>query len=881
MKRFPFLVCSVLLLSVHALYGQFPLFTPSDTILCPAEPVSFTNNCPNLLGYTYDWQFGDGNSDTSHTHTQHAYSNPDTFSVSLTMGGNAYLYILSSFSFHYLNPQLWQQIPFDILVDPYFTLTGAQSSQHNYSSNEGQTNVGQGNSTYTQSPNHHLGLQSYTVSVYDHDDTGNDDFIGSFPLNIPGGSGSFSNADMQVSWVIDSIPTTPYSQDIIVQAGPTFPFISGPDTVCRGDTIMLIANTTPGASLQWFWFGTPVAGATQDTLLYPIDFGGSNFGLEQAFTVQVSGANGGCQSVSLPHTIVSYGLPSAQGIMLTPNTTICEGESITLQSNSGQSSQYYDQQWFHNGTLVPGATGSQFTVSDSGTYEVLVINAAYTGCSVLSEPATISIFPDTSISIWPSGNQVLCQGESISLHATSFDNAYYQWYKDGWAILGQLGLGLDSLVVTQSGDYFVRWTLASPCGADTSETITVDVFPPPQIPVISGPVSPPCFGTSTLLTFQADTGILYQWQLNGVDIPGATGSSISATQDGAYSVVATNAGFCQTSSAEFSLQFSMPPAVPLIQINATPPFCEGQPLLLSSSGVSNVSYQWFLDGQIIPGATQDQLLADSSGIYSLEVSNAEQCSSESDTLPLIFCPSPAPPMLGSVGGESSFCVGESLALGFSPADPDALINWYHNHMLLPGISTDSLEVTEAGDYQVIVSYANGCSTSSSPMHIDTLSVPQPIVFDQGNGVLTTLHFYSSYAWMALDTNIVLATTPTFPLPGYGTYVVEVTNSEGCRGISSVYEHYPTAIEELPQLLIRLYPNPSTGHSFLDLPRLDQEIYVAISDLKGRLLSQKALSPIQTGQVHSLQLSQVADGVYVVQVLCEGYQAWTHRLLISR
>jgi gliding motility-associated-like protein len=58
-------------------------FTPSDSVLCPAVPVTF-NNLSNDAGAGYSWDFGDGTSSTDFS-PSHSYANAGAYTIKMTM----------------------------------------------------------------------------------------------------------------------------------------------------------------------------------------------------------------------------------------------------------------------------------------------------------------------------------------------------------------------------------------------------------------------------------------------------------------------------------------------------------------------------------------------------------------------------------------------------------------------------------------------------------------------------------------------------------------------------------------------------------------------------------------------------------------------------
>jgi hypothetical protein len=123
-----------------------------------------------------------------------------------------------------------------------------------------------------------------------------------------------------------------------------------------------------------------------------------------------------------------------------------------------------------------------------------------------------------------------------------------------------------------------------------------------------------------------------QWRKDGVDLAGATGTSlvlsnISTSQAGEYRVVATNAAGTATSQAAV-VTVNAPSQTPRFSthpLNVTAR--TGSTAVLTVGTVDATSYQWFRDGNPVAGATTetlvlDQVASDAAGSYTVTASNA-------------------------------------------------------------------------------------------------------------------------------------------------------------------------------------------------------------------------------------------------------------------
>lgn len=108
----------------------------------------------------------------------------------------------------------------------------------------------------------------------------------------------------------------------------------------------------------------------------------------------------------------------------------------------------------------------------------------------------------------------------------------------------------------------------------------------------------------------------YQWSNN------ATTQNITVSTGGSYTVRVTNSqGYISPWSAPKNVTVHQNPLTPNITINGN--------VLTSSSSTGN---QWYLNGNLIAGATQQNYTAQQNGNYHVVVTNANNCTAQSNTL---------------------------------------------------------------------------------------------------------------------------------------------------------------------------------------------------------------------------------------------------------
>ncbi len=227
------------------------------------------------------------------------------------------------------------------------------------------------------------------------------------------------------------------------------------------------------------------------------------------------------------------------------------GQAATWRVTADHASAY---QWLKDGTPIPGATGWQFTLpivgeKDLGRYAVQVSgpSGTLTSAGALLErmaPAAPVVRSHPSSQLKPAGAAAV-----FAVTATG-GNLRYQWYKDGAVLPGATDrtLSLSAVAMTDSGLYQV--VVANETGTTSSFEARLRVEPVASVPhVLRAPQDEAAaLGGDVVLQVGA-TGVplptSYQWQKDGVDIPGANDvelrlRGVQPSDAGHYRVVVTN-----------------------------------------------------------------------------------------------------------------------------------------------------------------------------------------------------------------------------------------------------------------------------------------------------------------------------------------------------
>jgi PKD repeat protein/glucose/arabinose dehydrogenase len=301
---------------------------------------------------------------------------------------------------------------------------------------------------------------------------------------------------------------------------------NGPTTFCQGGSVILsVSNAVPGYSYQWKNNNVNIGGATLSN--YSASAAGS-------YTCAVSAS---CGSVVSNAIIVSLGSITAT---VNPSGTvnICSGATVLLSANTGTG---YSYQWQLNGSNILGATSSTYTASVSGNYLVSITSPCG---SATSAATTVNITP-ISATISPSGTTTICAGGAQTFTANTGTNYIYQWYRNGGALGGATS---SSYTTSTYGNFSVIVSQGGVCSA-TSAVSVLNVTNNPAPTITAGGPTSFCAGQNVTLTANTFSGVIYQWQKNGTDIPGATAQSYIASATGSYRVKETANGCIKSATA--------------------------------------------------------------------------------------------------------------------------------------------------------------------------------------------------------------------------------------------------------------------------------------------------------------------------------------------
>jgi gliding motility-associated-like protein len=398
----------------------------------------------------------------------------------------------------------------------------------------------------------------------------------------------------------------------------------------------------------------------------------------------------GCGTLVLQNdTIGTIQVRNDITVNLGSDITVCSSDP-TPQLNAGYfPGVTYD--WSLNGNIT-GQNTQTITAQTSGQYIVTVQSSA---TCFGSDTVQVNIIPSPSVNL---GLDVqLCTGDPYPTLDAGNTGATFQWYLNGTAIAGATS---QQYTPSSPGTYAVQVSVGSSClGLDTVE-VTVNTgltIALPQDQTL-------CSNDPLPLLDAGVAGATYQWFLNTQPISGATSQTLQVTGVGLYSVIVTNPSGC-TGTDDYNLLAIVPS--PSVNIGSDLTLCASDPLpTLDAGNAGAQSYQWYVNGQAILGATSQTYTPSSSGIYSVAVNNGNNCIG-TDTMELTIVQ-----QLNVALSDLTYCSGNAVTLQSTSSNTGVNYSWTLNGNPIQGQNGTSVPVTGSGVYEVTIT-TGSCSASAS------------------------------------------------------------------------------------------------------------------------------------------------------------------------
>ena len=321
------------------------------------------------------------------------------------------------------------------------------------------------------------------------------------------------------------------------------------------------------------------------------------------------------------------------------------------------------------------------------------------------------LVPTVSFTNYNSDTVQICQNSSVSI-SVSGNFTSYEVYIDN-LLSATLTSSSSSIHFSDFGVHTVYFKgIKAGYYPTSSNELIVEVVQGNTFDLIIGSSNDLCEGDSARIQISDLTVVTWN--------TGEVSNEIYVSNTGEYYVTAI-AGECLSKRDTVRFNFH-PYPVPQIIASSDGPYYFGDSIYVSVLG--GASYLWSNQ------STQNQIIVDTSGVFSVVLDNGYGCTTNSDTLTFVFEERPIILSIAVPNGNV-ICRGDSLEI---IANETSSIQWYFNGEILQGEINDTLIVRNEGNYSFSYTTPFDSTVFSPQKEIFINEVPE---FDITEEILNT------------------------------------------------------------------------------------------------------------------------------------------------
>jgi len=535
----------------------------------------------------------------------------------------------------------------------------------------------------------------------------------------------------------------------------TAPAISADQSLCQGaSAASLTGPSTALAGVSYVWQTGPTASGPFSSTIQtdPTTFSPGTVNTDTYYQLLATS----CGTASASSNVVAITLtPVPTNVAVAGSLTRCQGTGIDNYTGSGTNATNYT--W----SVSPSTAG---TIDNAGvitwdsTYSgnaIITTTADNNGCGAVNASVTVFVTPSPAIFINNLGTSYCRNEAAVPLNGLP----------SGGSFTVDNAPEVDFNPQTVAGDTAtVNYTYLDPnTGCSNRVSQEVVILPLPVLG-ISGISSSVCLNSINIpLTGSPAGGTFF-----GPAIVGSTFiSSVAGLGATDINYYLTDANGCTDTLTQLVTVADVPSAVNLGNDTI---ICVNLSVTLDA-GSGYVSYNWS------DGSTGQTITVSQTGIFEVEAVDANGCiNSDQIAVNTEFL---LEPIITSAGNQTTFCEGDSLLLDAGPG--------YTNYLWSDGqTTTQTLYVTQSGQYSIFATDVTGCSGQSTPVNVLVNPSPNPTVVSNGptsfcpgdDVTLCGQPGYTQYQWNNGLTDQCITTNVT------GVLQLTVVDINGCSSTSS-------------------------------------------------------------------------------------------------
>ena len=501
----------------------------------------------------------------------------------------------------------------------------------------------------------------------------------------------------------------------------------------------------------------------------------------------------------------------------------------------------------------------------------------------------------------------------------------YQWYVNG----NQTGIITDTFTTSTIADgstVDVKMFYTNQCGSvdsTLSNAIVVrrldTILPVCNIALTVGN-NPSCPGypvTFTATPVHAGTSPGFQWQVNGVNISGATADTFTSATLNSFDMVScvmTTTSPCAVPAVVTSnlIEIHHYVLTSSVTISVNPnPACSGRNVTFTAAPFNagaNPTFQWYIkpygsSGYApVPGATSFIFVTNT-----LQNNDQVQCTMFAPDLCVINHLDTSNQIIMTIDSTLTPSITDSIWMGQNPWCLDSLITFGGNAINYGGIpnlewlvngvpvaygytfATDSLHNGDIVTLQVNQT-DGGCYTQdtmlTAPITLALVKTPDPPLASLIGTILTSNVNGSSFLWyyntsnnyLANEVPIVGATNQTYHPLVLGYYYVKVVDSGCASPPSNIIKISLLDVGTYNMDNVKIFPNPTTGDVYLDWGTEQPNIKINVYNSIGQGLLHLELN---NQSQKMLDLSNFANGNYFIEIRDESGNIGTTRITLAK
>jgi Leucine-rich repeat (LRR) protein len=308
----------------------------------------------------------------------------------------------------------------------------------------------------------------------------------------------------------------------------------------------------------------------------------------------------------------------------------------------------------------------------------------------------------------------------------------------------------------------------------------------------------------------------------------------------------------------------------------------GSPIVLEikTEGKEN-TYQWYKDGKPIAGATNailkiERADRENAGIYVVFVGNkiAKELVLQSQAyIVRTNCVGTMANLAIEVRGETTYCDQDrpNAVLVAPQVENTASYQWFLNNVPIANANNDRINARELGSYTVNLITKENCVSTSPAVIIRRFAPPQVSVSaDRDLLSAITQAIAVSYEWFFNGATMPSEVSAQLTATQSGRYAVRITDRNGCKGTSAIYNHiFTSAEDETYNANLKVYPNPTNNTLNIE-SKIEKITNLQLHDLTGKKINVQ----IDQNQARfTLSLDQLAVGVYLLEIKTSKSTIW--------